>query len=72
MAAGTPMMSDDGGQPEGQGGVLGELDPAEDQAAGNGDFGGPPPDGPQTGQAATSPATIAGDEAEDQARRTGR
>ena len=45
MAAGTPTIGGDDGQPVDEGGVVGELDPAEDQAAGEGGFGGPPPDG---------------------------
>ena len=36
-------------QPVDEGGVVGELDPAEDQAAGDGGFGGPPPEGPDDG-----------------------
>src|SRR5262249_6166468 len=38
-----------GREPDGQGGVVGEFDPAEDQAAGDGGFGCPPPDGAQDG-----------------------
>src|SRR6185369_6534245 len=36
---------EDGGEPPVQVGVVGELDPAEDQAAGESGFGCPPPDG---------------------------
>ena len=65
MAAGTPTMAAIDGEPVGQGGVVGEVDPAEDQAAGEDGFGGPPPDGaedrpgghdgPATMAAATKP-----------------
>ena len=40
MAAGTPTISDHGGQPVEERGVLGEFDPAEDQARRLGRFRG--------------------------------
>ena len=47
--AGMPAIAAVNGQPDDERGVLGELDPAEDQAPAEQGFGGPPPDGPQDG-----------------------
>src|SRR6185312_12450917 len=59
---------------DGQGGVVGELDPAEDQPAGDDGLGGPPPDGAQDrpgshdapgGNAEDVPAGQAGEQGDD-------
>ena len=63
---------DDGGEPEGQGGVVGELDPAEDQAAGESGFGCPPPDGADDGPGGNDSGGDRGEDSpEDQASEQG-